>query len=123
MKSHVKMAHLKQKTEREKVMKAFTIKYNHSAETISTMAECAKQFFIWHKAHSHAKDNLDSIKKAIKSDDGLAWFQYGIAVTLKTPSKFDKTRALELLEKLGATQAQIEGCYKETKYQEVSNAK
>ena len=119
----LRWVHLKQKREREKVMKAFTIKYNHSAETISTMAECAKQFFIWHKAHSHAKDNLDSIKKAIKSDDGLAWFQYGIAVTLKTPSKFDKTRALELLEKLGATQAQIEGCYKETKYQKFSNAK
>jgi|TARA_R110002012_G_scaffold320249_1_gene542966 hypothetical protein len=122
MKYHVKMAHLKQ-IESEKVMQAFTIKYNHSDETISTMAECAKQYFIWHKAHSHAKDNLEAIKKAIKSDDGLAWFQYGIAVTLETPSKFNKATALELLEKLGATQAQIESCYKETKYQKVSNAK
>ena len=114
---------LNRQIESEKVMQAFTIKYNHSDETISTMAECAKQYFIWHKAHSHAKDNLEAIKKAIKSDDGLAWFQYGIAVTLETPSKFNKAAALELLEKLGATQAQIESCYKETKYQTVSNVK
>jgi hypothetical protein len=104
-------------------MKAFTIKYEDSSETISTMSECAKQYFIWHEAHANAKANLDAIKKAIKSDDALAWFNHGIAVTVETPSKFNQTEALELLKKLGATQAQIEGCYKETKYQKVSKAK
>lgn len=102
-------------------MQTFMLPKDEDETEISTMKECAKQFHKWHATQSEAETNLDAIKRAIKSEP-LEWFRFGISVTVKKPNKFNKHLALEVLNKLGATEEQIAGCYKESKYKVVSKA-
>ncbi len=89
---------------------------------ITTIKECGKAFFTWHKKEADAKANLDAIKKAIKENDAVQWFKHGISIDVKEPNNFNKDKALDLLDKLGATDEQIASCYVKGSYKTVSKA-
>ena len=87
---------------------------------ITTVKECGKAFYTWHQKEAVAKSNLDAIKKAIKENDAVKWFKHGISIDVKEPNNFNK--ALDLLDKLGATDEEIASCYVKGNYKTVSKA-
>ena len=110
----------KRQTQKARKMKTFTL---NNGQEISTMNECAAQFFKAHETHETAKQDLDAIKKAIKENDALAWFKYGVSLTVKTTERFNKEKAISLLSALGATDQQIADCYVAISSKAVSKAK
>ena len=89
---------------------------------ITTINECGKAFFTWHKKEADAKANLDAIKKAIKENDAVKWFKHGISIDVKEPNNFNKDKALALLKKRGATDEEIASCYVKGSYKTVSKS-
>ena len=89
---------------------------------ITTVKECGKAFYTWHQKEAVAKSNLDAIKKAIKENDAVKWFKHGISIDVKEPNNFNKDKALDLLDKLGATDEEIASCYVKSSHKAVSKA-
>ena len=87
---------------------------------ITTIKECGEAYFTWHKKEADAKANLSAIKKAIKENDAVKWFKYGISIDVKEPNNFNKDKALALLKKRGATDEEIASCYVKGRYKNVS---
>jgi len=94
----------------------------NNGTAITTVKECGKAFYTWHKKEAEAKANLSAIKKAIKENEAVAWFKYGISIDVKEPTNFNKDKALALLDELGATEEEIASCYVKGSYKTVSKA-
>jgi hypothetical protein len=73
--------------------------------------QAAQEFLKVHAANEATKSDLATIKEVIKSHEDVAfWAIQGIALNNASPvSKFNKSAALLLLKKLGATDADING--------------
>ena len=73
--------------------------------------------------HDEIKSDLATLKTVIKDNDAFAWFSHGIALKIQKTSSFDKSAAIELLQKLGATDIQIAKLTKTGETKRVSLAK
>ena len=71
--------------------------------------QTAETFRKLHKKAWFINKDLEACKKiVIENSDHVSWFANGISVTLaEKTSRFNKDKAIKLLEKLGATEKQI----------------
>jgi|TARA_R110000764_G_scaffold19346_1_gene50926 hypothetical protein len=91
--------------------------------TVRSEKQAAAEFLSVHAAHAKISSDLDTLKSTIKENDAFAWFRHGIALTTPPTKSFDKTGAISLLRKLGATDKQIAKLTITGKTQRVSLAK
>ena len=101
-------------------MKHFTL---NDGETIRSEKQAAEAFVIVHAKHDKTKSDLATLKTTIKDNDAFEWFRHGIALTDQPTSSFNKSDAIDLLLKLGATDQQIAKLTKSGKTKRVSLAK
>ena len=101
-------------------MKHFTL---NNGTTIRSEKQAAAEFLSVHATHAKISSDLDTLKSTIKENDAFAWFRHGIALTTPPTKSFDKTGAIRLLRKLGATDNQIAKLTITGKTQRVSLAK
>ena len=95
----------------------------NNGTTIRREKQAAEEFITVHELHKEVKNDLDTLKLAIKDNDGFAWYRHGIAVKYQPTVSFDKAGAIKLLRKLGATEDQISKLTTSGKVKRVSLAK
>ena len=95
----------------------------NNGTTIRSEKQAAAEFHNVHAMHDEIKSDLATLKTVIKDNDAFAWFSHGIALKIQKTSSFDKSAAIELLQKLGATDVQIAKLTKTGETKRVSLAK
>lgn len=70
----------------------------------------------------NATADIKTCKGIIKDHSAIEWFKLGVSLTEKPTTNFIKDDAIALLKELGATDEQIEGCYRKSTSQYVGVA-
>tara|TARA_R100000963_G_C4561154_1_gene49969 strand:+ start:231 stop:524 length:294 start_codon:yes stop_codon:yes gene_type:complete len=71
----------------------------------------------------NATADLKTCKGIIKAHSAIEWFKLGVSLKEQPTRSFSSEDAKALLKKLGATDKQIEGCYRKSTSQFVGVAK
>ncbi len=79
---------------------------------LSTMAQCAEVLKAQSKIANDANEIVKKVKTQVRLYPALNWFTQGVFTKSVTTNRRDVDKLEKLAKELGATQKQLDACYK-----------